>query len=79
MIMVNDNHKIRRKCTTCKYRSDKMNHNNCDYILITGKRRGCSADKCVKYEKGKRLKAPGIKLKAKNEENVAQNKPKQKQ
>ena len=26
----------------------------CDYILIIGKMRGCPADQCDKYEKGKR-------------------------
>ena len=35
------------KCSTCYY-CDKL-HGICDYILITGKRRGCPVDDCDKY------------------------------
>ena len=35
------------KCSTCYY-CDKL-HGICDYILITGKRRGCPVDDCKRY------------------------------
>ena len=44
-----------RKCRFCKFRAAKTDVNRCDYILITGHRRGCSVKDCDKYEKGERL------------------------
>lgn len=46
----------RKKCRTCCYRSrhSDTGGGNCDYMLITGKRRGCPPDKCTKYQKGPR-------------------------
>ena len=46
-----------KKCTRpCKYRSGTPQHNGCDYILITGKARGCKAGaKCTKFEEGERI------------------------
>lgn len=42
-----------KKCKRpCKYRSSTPNLNGCDFILVTGKPRGCKAgDKCTKFEK----------------------------
>lgn len=40
--------KATKKCGTCKYRSRIC----CEYILVTGKKRGCSPYGCDKYEKG---------------------------
>ena len=40
----------------CKYRSGTPQLNGCDYILITGKSRGCKAgDKCTRFEEGERI------------------------
>lgn len=45
------------KCKKCVYRSDKIHLNACDYILITGKPRGCAGGKdCTKFQPGKRKK-----------------------
>ena len=46
-----------KKCTRpCKYRSGTPPLNGCDYILITGKSRGCKAgEKCTKFEEGERI------------------------
>ena len=43
-------------CRTCRYHGWLGNHAlTCDYILITGKRRGCPAGPgCTKREEGKR-------------------------
>lgn len=41
-----------RKCKTCMYRNNDNRFGNCNYILITGHRRGCPADQCDKYEPG---------------------------
>ncbi len=43
-----------KKCKTCIYRSREGTPRNCDYILVTGKRRGCPVEKCEKYKKGRR-------------------------
>lgn len=53
--------KRRKRCGTCKYRG--CNENGCDYIYITGHRRGSSVEECSRYEKGKRIKAKMVKLK----------------
>lgn len=37
----------------CKYRADNTLH-SCDYMLITGHRRGCPVEGCIRYEEGKR-------------------------
>lgn len=40
------------KCATCKYSIHNNGEVTCDYILVTGKRRGCyDGDECVRYEK----------------------------
>lgn len=44
----------RRLCKRCKYRAGQCQINNCDYIIITGKPRCCSAENCNKFEKGVR-------------------------
>lgn len=46
--------KKRQQCKTCIYRA--YQGRGCDYILITGERRGCSPEKCDKYTKGKKKK-----------------------
>lgn len=39
----------------CKYRSNSPGTNGCDYMYLTGKRRGCEAGKkCTRFEKGNR-------------------------
>lgn len=47
-------------CQTCKYRTTRANELNngmlCNYIGITGKMRGCKAEHCIRYEKGKHEK-----------------------
>ncbi len=52
--MTNKISKNRRKCKTCKYRGEN-DKNGCDYIYITGHRRGCPVEECDKYEKGNRI------------------------
>lgn len=42
------------KCKTCKFRAVRTAVNNCDYIVITKRSRGCSVEDCDKYEKGTR-------------------------
>lgn len=37
----------------CKYHGKKKGEATCDYISITGHRRGCSIPECTKYEQGK--------------------------
>lgn len=45
-----------KPCMTCKYRSgfgaskESRRLVTCDYLLITGSRRGCSPENCEKYE-----------------------------
>ncbi len=52
--------KDRHLCKTCKYRAGKWEHRTvgyrCDYICIVGHSRGCPAENCNRYEKGKRQK-----------------------
>lgn len=45
-----------KKCDRpCKYRSSTPVLNGCDYMYLTGKRRGCEAGKkCTRFEKGER-------------------------
>lgn len=45
-------------CKTCIYRGREDNAIGCEYILITGRRRGCRAANCDKYVKGPRANAP---------------------
>lgn len=40
-------------CKTCKYRGKGVN--GCDYIILEGHSRGCTADRCTVYKKGPRL------------------------
>ena len=44
----------KKKCRTCRFRGAIKGENiiYCDYILHTGKRRGCPVDQCTRYEKG---------------------------
>lgn len=44
-----------KRCKRCRYRGPKGGMQLCDYILITGHRRGCSIAKCDKFEPGKRV------------------------
>lgn len=46
---------MNKKCKTCKFRASDTAANDCDYFLITSQRRGCSVEKCDKYEKGPRV------------------------
>lgn len=46
----------KKKCSTCIFRQTDKNLGNCAYIEIMGRTRGCSADECDKYVKGKPLK-----------------------
>lgn len=47
-------------CQSCKYRTTRANELDsgmlCNYIGITGKMRGCKAEYCIRYEKGKHKK-----------------------
>ena len=43
------------KCKTCQYRGAATGMTGCDYYLITGKRRGCSVEKCDKHIKGEKI------------------------
>lgn len=58
-------------CKTCKYRSNQMSINLCDYCYITGHSRGCDPEDCIRYKKGARLGAP-------NEANLYRRKQKEK-
>lgn len=46
----------RERCKTCKFRASMFAENGCNYIIIKRKMRGCSAENCTKYEKGRRIK-----------------------
>lgn len=49
----------RHKCKSCIYRSNgslKGKGARCEYILFTGKSRGCEVHDCNKYKKGPRLR-----------------------
>ena len=54
-------------CRSCIYScaSSASATVSCNYLLITGKRRGCKIGECDKYEKGKRKKTKNF-LFAKN-------------
>lgn len=47
----------RHLCKSCKFRSNRPEVNNCDYVAITKHRRGCKVEECTKYEKGNRVRA----------------------
>ena len=56
--------KNRKACKKCKYRGRGEGTNNpvstqsrCDFILHTGHMRGCKAEDCNRFVKGKRIKA----------------------
>ena len=45
-------------CRSCAYRArDYLSDGNpfCNYICVTGHRRGCPAEKCTKYRRGRKL------------------------
>lgn len=44
----------RHLCKSCKFRSNRPEVNNCDYIAITKHSRGCKVGECTKYIKGER-------------------------
>lgn len=48
-----DAYVCRRKA--CKYHTPTGYDYSCNYILVTGHRRGCPVDGCTKYARGKRL------------------------
>lgn len=47
----------RHLCKSCKFRSNRPEVNNCDYVAITKHSRGCKVEECTKYEKGNRVRA----------------------
>lgn len=47
----------RHLCKNCKFRSNRPEVNNCDYVAITKHSRGCKVEECTKYEKGNRVRA----------------------
>lgn len=47
----------RHLCKSCKFRSNRPEVNNCDYVAITKHSRGCKVKECTKYEKGNRVRA----------------------
>lgn len=52
----------RRLCKTCKYRPPAVDKNKgfgCEYILVTGHRRGCEVEDCSVYEKGRPVRKDG--------------------
>ena len=46
----------RKRCKTCQYRSASTDLYGCDFMLITGKRRGCPVDDCNRYIKGEKIR-----------------------
>lgn len=40
----------RHLCKSCKFRSNRPEVNNCDYVAITKHSRGCKVEECTKYE-----------------------------
>lgn len=42
-------------CKSCMFRAAANAINGCDYILVTRHMRGCPAEKCDKYKRGKRI------------------------
>lgn len=54
----------RHLCKNCVYRSKgNWRLNNCDYIVVTGHARGCSADRCNVYEAGYKARKKQLKIK----------------
>lgn len=45
---------IRKKCKSCIYREDTKKR-GCNFMYLTGKMRGCSAENCTRYEKGPKM------------------------
>ena len=41
----------------CAYRAGKSTGDTCDYILITGKPRGCLISQCDKYRPGRKKRS----------------------
>lgn len=50
----------RHLCKNCKFRSNRPEVNNCDYVAITKHSRGCKVEECTKYEKGNRVRAKDV-------------------
>lgn len=50
----------RHLCKSCKFRSNRPEVNNCDYVAITKHSRGCKVEECTKYEKGNRVRAKDV-------------------
>lgn len=50
----------RHLCKSCKFRSNRPEVNNCDYVAITKHSRGCKVEECAKYEKGNRVRAKDV-------------------
>lgn len=44
------------QCSKCRYRGMIGRTHCCDYIIITGRSRGCSALGCKRFERGRRTK-----------------------
>ena len=58
-------------CKTCQYRSGMQNINGCDYLLITGKPRGCPVKGCKRFVEGERIKLQeGIYVEKVTEEDI---------
>lgn len=53
-----DCNKHGRDCFYASAKSNTVAH-TCDFLLITGKRRGCKPTECDKYIKGKRIRKGG--------------------
>ena len=49
---IDDNYS--RQCSKCRFRGVLGNKPCCDYLTITGKRRGCSPIGCIRFETGRR-------------------------
>ena len=65
-----ESNKNLRLCKTCAYRAkgtDKQNGIRCEYILITGHSRGCSAKEYTVYKQGQQKKK-AVPLKIKKQE-----------
>lgn len=56
--MVLNYSKCTKKCGRCKYSIKMGTVTTCNYILITGRMRGCEIENCTKYEgKARKRKA----------------------
>lgn len=42
--------KCTKKCGRCKYSIKMGTVTTCNYILVTGRMRGCEIENCTKYE-----------------------------